>query len=122
MPFEPALEAVPIRFARVGSASAGPRAVSQQSREARLRETARTPMTELRYLSPRTLDEAISAFAAGGSGPTPQARGPQPFFPVSPRTARPRSRHAPNTKSPTTQLHRTPTQALLASRTPTPLR
>src|SRR6516164_3064573 len=26
-----------------------------------------TSMTELRYLAPRTLDEAISAFAAGGS-------------------------------------------------------
>src|SRR5260370_37442132 len=82
MPFEPALEAVPIRFARVGSASAGPRAVSRQSREARLRETARTPMTDIRYLSPRTLDEAISAFAAGGRGPRDLGGAPDIFVEI----------------------------------------
>src|ERR1019366_9358734 len=31
------------------------------------REKAATTMTDIRYLSPRTLDEAISAFAAAGS-------------------------------------------------------
>jgi carbon-monoxide dehydrogenase medium subunit len=30
-------------------------------------ETAETAMTEIRYVSPRTLDEAVSAFAAAGS-------------------------------------------------------
>src|SRR4030081_1286239 len=32
-----------------------------------IRETTEIAMTDIRYLSPRTLDEAISAFAAAGS-------------------------------------------------------
>jgi aerobic carbon-monoxide dehydrogenase medium subunit len=32
-----------------------------------IRETAETIMSDIRYLAPRTLDEAISAFAAAGS-------------------------------------------------------
>src|SRR5438093_11935238 len=40
---------------------------SRQSLGSEIRETAGTTMTDIRYLSPSTLDEAIGAFAAAGS-------------------------------------------------------
>ena len=59
-------EAVPTRFARVVCRNCGPdKAAAQMGRAEKGR--SRTTMTELRYLAPNSLDEAISAFAAAGS-------------------------------------------------------
>jgi aerobic carbon-monoxide dehydrogenase medium subunit len=62
----PMREAVPIPSARVRWRDCGlKKAIAHMGRN--IREARGTSMTELRYLAPRTLDEAISAFAAAGS-------------------------------------------------------
>ena len=59
-------EAVPTRFARVVCRNCRPdKADAHMGRAEKGR--SRTTMTELRYLAPNSLDEAISAFAAAGS-------------------------------------------------------
>src|ERR1700682_6376186 len=61
-------EAVPIVWARVDSPFAGPNKVSRQSLGGARADQGDggNSMTDIRYLSPNTLDEAIDAFAAAG--------------------------------------------------------
>ena len=61
-------EAIPIDFARVGCHLSQASEVSQQSPGVRAdKGDDENDMTDIRYLSPGTLDEAIKAFAAAGS-------------------------------------------------------